>query len=113
VTLLAENTGTARRRRSAPKARVYVLVHAAPGRSDEVLVALRDKPGVLVADVLESQSDVIMVVEAERQRLARMTIQALVSVEMLAEGVHLMPAGEHRTSMFDKESQMIAVEGGG
>ncbi len=51
------------------------------------------KPGVVMADVLEGQTDVIMVVEAQdRLRLAQLTIQALAAVETMTVGMHLMPA---------------------
>ena len=52
----------------------------------------------------EAQQKVVMVVEAQdRQKLAELTVGALASVEMAIGGMHLMPAEEHRTSMFDKE----------
>jgi hypothetical protein len=93
---------------------VYVLLEVPWKHSTEVASVLRCKPGVVMADVVEAQPSVIMVVEAqERQKLAELTIQALASVEMVTDGVHLMPAEEHRTPMFDRESQMIVVGEGG
>jgi hypothetical protein len=48
-----------------------------------------------MADVVEGQPDVIMVVEAQhRLRLAHLTIEALTAVETATVGVHLMPADE-------------------
>jgi hypothetical protein len=104
MTVLVEDVGRARRRRSTQKARVYVLVDVAGGHYEEVASVLRCKPGVVMADNVEAQQKVIMVVEAQdRQRLAELTVRALASVEMAIGGMHLVPAEEHRTLMFDKE----------
>jgi hypothetical protein len=104
MAVLVEDVGRARRRRSAQKARVYVLVDVAGGYHEEVVSVLRSKPGVVMADNVEAQQEVIMVVEAQdRQRLAELTVGALASVEMAIGGMHLMPVEEHRTPMFDKE----------
>jgi hypothetical protein len=113
VTVLAKDVGKARGRRSAHKARVYVLVDVAGECHEEVASALRCKPGVVMADNVEAQQKVIMVVEAQdRQRLAELTVRALASVETVIEGMHLLPAEDHRTPRFDKESHMILVEEG-
>ena len=104
MAVLVEDVGRARTRRSAPKARVYVLVDVAGGCQGELVSLLRCKPGVVMADNVEGQPNVIMVVEAQnRQSLAELTVRALASVEMAIGGMHLMPAEEHRTPMFDKE----------
>lgn len=98
----AEDLGRARRRRSPPKARVYVLVEVAGGYHNEVVSVLRCKPGVVMADNVEGQSNVIMVVEAQnRQRLAELTVRALASVETAIGGMHLLPVEEHREPAFD------------
>ena len=102
MAVLVEDVGRARRRRSAPKARVYVLVDVAGGYQEEVVSVLRCKPGVVMADNVEAQQKVIMVVEAQnRQRLAELTVRALASVETAIGGMHLMPAEEHREPVFD------------
>ncbi len=104
MAVLVEDVGRATRRRSTQKARVYVLVDVAGGYQEEVASVLRCKPGVVMADNVEGQPNVIMVVEAQdRQSLAELTVRALASVEMATGGMHLMPAEEHRTPMFDKE----------
>ena len=104
MTALVEDVGRARRRRSAQKARVYVLVDVAGECHEEVVSVLRCKPGVVMADNVEAEQKVIMVVEAQdRQRLAELTVRALASVEMAIGGMRLMPAEEHRTPMLDKE----------
>jgi len=76
-------------------ARVYVLLDVVDGKSDEVAQALRGKPGVVIADLLEGPPDIIMVVEAsERQKLIKLTMQALASVEAATEGLNLIPTRE-------------------
>ncbi len=114
MAVLVEEVGRARRRRSTQKARVYVLVDVAGGYHEEVASVLRCKPGVVLADNVEAQQKVIMVVEAQdRQTLAELTVRALASVEMAIGEMHLMPAEEHRTSMSDKELQVMVPEEGG
>jgi len=73
-------------------ARAYVLLDITDGKSNQAVKKLRDKPGVLIADLLEGPPDVILVVEApERQKLADLTNQALSSVEMVTEDICLLP----------------------
>ena len=104
MAVLVEDVSRTRRRRSTQRARVYVLVDVADGNHEEVASVLRCKPGVVMADNVEAQQKVIMVVEAQdRQRLAELTVRALASVEMAIGGMRLMPAEEHRTPMLDKE----------
>ena len=87
-------------RQTTGKARAYALLRVAEGHTESVVSRLRSKPGVVMADVIESQSGVIMVVEAVgRLMLAELTIQALASVEPLTEAMHLMPAEEQGASM--------------
>jgi hypothetical protein len=96
MTLLAEDAGGTTRRRAIRKARVYVLVDVAGGHHDEVARALRRKPGVVMADVVEAKPSVIMVIEArDRQKLAELTVRALAAIELETDGMHLMPAEEH------------------
>ena len=93
MTVLIEDVDETRRNGSAPKSRVYVLVQVDEGRSEAVASVLRRQPGVTMADVVEGQLDVMMVVEAQhRLRLAQLTIQALAAVEKVTVGMHLMPA---------------------
>lgn len=88
-------TKTGAQKRSVQKARAYVVVDVAQGQSQRVASLLRRKPGVVIADVVEAQSSVIMVVEApNRQALADLAIEALASIEELTVDIHLMPAEE-------------------
>jgi hypothetical protein len=83
---------------------VYVLVDVEGGCHEKVASVLRCKPGVVMADNVEAQQRVIMVVEAQnRQKLAELTVRALASVELAIGEMHLMPAEEHRTSVLDRE----------
>lgn len=84
--------------------RVYVILDVIDGKPDQVVRSLRNKSGVVMADVLEDSSNVITVVEAsERQRLAELTVRALASVESMAECLEIMPARDrHCASSFTK-----------
>ena len=91
--MLAENVRSTGRRPVVQKDRVYVLVTVAEGFSGKVASVLRCKPGVVAADVVEGEPNVIMLVEAQhRLRLAHLTIQALAAVETATVGLRLMPA---------------------
>jgi hypothetical protein len=82
-------------KRAAQRSRVYVLVNVAERQGRAAASVLRRQPGVVVADVVEAQPSVIMIVEArDRQRLAELTVQALTSVEEVTADFHLMPAGK-------------------
>jgi hypothetical protein len=73
-------------------ARAYVLLDITNGKSSQAVEDLRDKPGVLIADLLDGPPDVILVVEApERQKLADLTNRALASVETVTEDICLLP----------------------
>ena len=73
--------------------RAYVLIDVVDGKCEQMTQALRGRPGVITVDLLEGPPQVIMVVEApERQRLARLTVQAISEVEMMTEDIQLLPA---------------------
>ena len=73
--------------------RVYVLLDIVAGKSGRVTQTLRSKPGVILADEMEDQSRAIMVVQADdREKLAKLTIQAIDSVESMTDGLQLLPA---------------------
>lgn len=63
------------------------------GKCEQVTQVLRGRPRVITADLLQGPPQVIMVVEApERQRLARLMVQAIAEVEMMTEDIQLLPA---------------------
>ena len=75
--------------------RVYLLLDVVDGRDEQVAQVLREGPGVVMADALEDALEgspkVVVVIEApERKQLAKWTIEALASVEMLTEQVRLL-----------------------
>ena len=73
-------------------AKAYVLLNVASEKHKQVVRTLRGKPGVLMIDVVEGPPDVVAVLGARsRQRLAKLTIQALASVEAMTEGLQLLP----------------------
>ncbi len=82
-------------------ARVYVLLDVAQGELAKVMRTLRDKPGVIMADIVEGPPDIVMVVEAhQRRRLAELTIEALSSIEGMTENLQLLPVTANRTRPF-------------
>ncbi len=81
--------------------RVYVLLDVAQGERTEVVRTLRDRPGVIMADIVEGPPNVVMVVEArQRRRLAELTIEALTSIEGVTENLQLLPVIARRTRPF-------------
>jgi len=73
-------------------AKAYVLLNVVHEKQQQVVRALRGKPGVLMVDVVEGPPDVVVVVGARgRQKLAKLTIQALALVEAITEEVQLLP----------------------
>ena len=72
--------------------KVYVLLDIVDGKAEQVVQVLQEIPGVLMVDALEGPPDIVVVIEApEREQLVKWTIEALSSVEMLTEQVHLLP----------------------
>ncbi len=75
--------------------KVYVLLDIVAGKAERVVQVLQEIPGVVMVEALEGPPDVILVMEAaERQHLAKLTIQALALVETMTEYVCLLPARE-------------------
>ena len=74
------------------KDKVYILLDVMDGKAEQVVQVLQEIPGVLMVDALEGPPDIVVVIEApEREQLAKWTIDALASVEMLTEQVRLLP----------------------
>ena len=74
-------------------ARAYVLLDIADGKPERIAKVLRGKLGVAMADPLEGPTDLMVVLEASQQlRLAKLTVQALASVETVIKEVQLLPA---------------------
>lgn len=89
--------------------RAYVFIDAAEGKADKVARILRDRPGVLAADLLEDSPQVVMVVEApERQKLAELTIRALTSVEPMTQGTQILPSKDFGVSHFSRKRYRAA-----
>jgi len=73
------------------------------GKAEQATEVLRKRPGVVMADALEGPPDVVIVMEApERQQLAKLTVQALASVETITERVSLLP---NRVSISLREGE--------
>ena len=73
-------------------AKAYVLLNVVHEKQEQVVRALRGKLGVLMVDVVEGPPDVVVVLEARnRQKLAKLTVQALALVETMTEELQLLP----------------------
>ena len=97
--------------------RAYILLDIMDGKVEQATEALRASPGVVMADALEGSPDIIVMMEApERQQLAKLTIQALTSVETMTEHVCLLPARDKLNSAtspkLSQQSKTIAKKGG-
>ena len=72
--------------------RVYLLINTVEGKAKQVATILRGQPGITFVDCVEGPPDIIMMVEAENQQaIARLTIQALASVENLTTDIRFLP----------------------
>lgn len=74
-------------------AKACILLDIVDGKTEQVVQALQETPGVVIVEALECPPDVILVMAAgERQPLDKLTIQALALVETMTEHIHLLPA---------------------
>jgi histidinol dehydrogenase len=66
--------------------KVYIMLDVAEGKDRDVLRSLRGKIGVVSVDSLEGPSDIMVLCEADdRERLARLTVDVLSSIEHVTE----------------------------
>jgi hypothetical protein len=72
--------------------RVYLLLNVTAGKSEEALCALRGKSGVVVADLLEDQLGILVMLQAtNRPKLARLAVDLISAIEQITENVSLLP----------------------
>lgn len=75
------------------KTRAYVFLDIKEGAADRAVRVLEGMAGVIMADRLEGNPDVILVVEASsREALAKLTVQAMTEIESITCGLRLLPA---------------------
>ena len=80
--------------------RLYVLINVQSGTAEKVVESLQKKTGVLLADIVESPPDIILVVQAnDNQKLAELTIDALAPVEDMIKELQLLPAQVSRFAL--------------
>ena len=73
--------------------KVYILLDVVDGNSEQVAQVLQGSPGIVMADSVEGPPDVVVVMKApNREQLAKLTNQALASVQTMTEHIHLLPA---------------------
>jgi len=72
--------------------KVYILLDVVDGKTNRVVKTMRKTHGVVTVEALEGPPDVILVMEAaDRQRLAKIAVQALTLVGKMAERIQLLP----------------------
>ena len=75
--------------------KAYVLIDITKGKVAQAITMLQGKPGITSVEPLEGPPDVVMVTgAAKRQELARLTIDALLSIEYLTEGIQILPVSD-------------------
>ncbi len=87
------------------KARCYLLIDVAEGKTRQALMALRRQPGIVLADRVEGPPDIVMMAEAQdRQSLANQTVRAIASIEDLTNNIQLLPVrGGRKLSMQSRK----------
>ena len=74
------------------KTKVYILLNVRECKPSEIAHKLRCQIGVKNVEMLEGSPEIMFTVEANgRQKLARLSISALESVENVTESVQLLP----------------------
>ena len=77
--------------------RLYVLITVEDGTAETVARSLQNRPGVMLADVIENPPDIMLIVQANsNQRLAELTIGALEPVENLIKELKLLPTSRRQ-----------------
>ena len=72
--------------------RVYILLDVTGWQTDRVVERLRSIAGVKMADLIEGNPNVIVLLEArDRQRLAETTMRVISSVENMIKDLKLLP----------------------
>ncbi len=73
-------------------ARVYLLLDVAASRPGEVAEILSEQDDVRTIDLLESQPDMLVMIEAnDRHSLAELAVRAMGGIEQMVEQVRLLP----------------------
>jgi len=81
-------------------AKVYIIIDVHRAVCHQVARILRCQPGVVMADALEDQSQVMLVVAAKGwPELAELTNRALGQIERQTDGIHLLPTSRDNPSV--------------
>lgn len=74
------------------RARAYILLHTVQGCSGDVVSTLLKNRHVLAVDKVEGPPDIVAILEASsRTKLAAAVVKALSTVEVMIDGVDLLP----------------------
>lgn len=77
------------------KTKVYILLSIRDEKSSEIARKLRGQMGVKTVEILDGSPEIMVTVETTgRQKLARLSISALESVEDMVTSVKLLPVQE-------------------
>jgi hypothetical protein len=72
-------------------ARVYLLLDILEGKTGHAIQTLRHAEGVIAADTLEGNPDILAVIEApDRQKLVELMMPVLQSLDHITEDLHLL-----------------------
>ena len=83
-------------------ARVYLLLNILEGKTGHAIQTLRNADGVIAADTLEGNPDILVIMEApDRQRLVELMMPVLQSLDRITEDLHLfMTRQDNSVSSF-------------
>lgn len=74
------------------RARAYVMLHTVQGCSGDVVGTLLKNRHVLSVDMVEGLPDIVAILEApSRTKLAAALVKALSTIEVMIDGVDLLP----------------------
>lgn len=98
--------------------RAYVLLNVVDGKSERAVQTLRCNSGVVIADLLEGHTNIIVMVEApDRQKLAEFLMPVIGSIDGITEDLHLLvsrdngfPSSLSNPGMGKFKGEMLAVD---
>lgn len=75
-----------------PPARAYLFFHTLTDSPEKVAAIVRNQPGVVMVDILDSLPEIVVVLSAPgRQKLADRIMQTIASVDGMVEETNLLP----------------------
>lgn len=88
-------------------AKACIPLDIVDGKTEQVQI-LQETPGVVMVKALEGPPDVILVMAAaERQPLAKLTIQTLALVKTMTVHIHLLPARDRLNTINSPKFSLV------